>query len=63
MSFEYTLANLLANNDGAIAVIFVDETGEIWSHDGRLLVQSRQLSLLIPLPEMPARPEMEWIDP
>lgn len=28
MSFEYTLANLLANNDGAIAVIFVDETGE-----------------------------------
>ena len=42
---------------------FVDETGEIWSHDGRLLVQSRQLSLLIPLPEMPARPEMEWIDP
>ena len=28
MSFEYTLANLLAKNEGAIAVIFVDETGE-----------------------------------
>jgi predicted regulator of Ras-like GTPase activity (Roadblock/LC7/MglB family) len=28
MPFQYTLANLLANNEGAIAVLFVDETGE-----------------------------------
>lgn len=28
MPFQYTLANLLANNDGAIAVLFLDETGE-----------------------------------
>lgn len=28
MPFQYTLANLLADNDGAIAVLFVDETGE-----------------------------------
>ncbi|MEL7058407.1 MAG: hypothetical protein AAGN46_00115 [Acidobacteriota bacterium] len=28
MPFQYTLANLLANNDGALAVIFLDETGE-----------------------------------
>ena len=28
MPFQYTLANLLAHNDGAIAVIFLDETGE-----------------------------------
>lgn len=26
--FEYTLANLLADNEGAVAVLFVDETGE-----------------------------------
>ena len=28
MSFQYTLANLLAHNDGAVAVLFLDETGE-----------------------------------
>ncbi len=28
MPFQYTLANLLAHNDGAIAVLFMDETGE-----------------------------------
>lgn len=28
MPFQYTLANLLAQNDGAIAVLFLDETGE-----------------------------------
>ncbi len=28
MPFQYTLANLLAANDGAIAVLFLDETGE-----------------------------------
>lgn len=28
MSFEFTLANLLADTDGALAVMFVDETGE-----------------------------------
>lgn len=28
MPFQYILANLLAYNDGAIAVIFLDETGE-----------------------------------
>lgn len=28
MPFQYTLANLLAKNDGALAVVFLDETGE-----------------------------------
>ena len=28
MPFQYTLANLLADNDDAIAVLFLDETGE-----------------------------------
>ncbi len=28
MPFQYTLANLLADNDGAIAALFLDETGE-----------------------------------
>lgn len=28
MPFQYTLANLLAANDGALAVLFLDETGE-----------------------------------
>jgi hypothetical protein len=28
MPFQYTLANLLAHNDHAIAVLFIDETGE-----------------------------------
>ena len=28
MPFQYTLANLLAHNEGAIAVLFLDETGE-----------------------------------
>lgn len=28
MPFQYTLANLLAKNDGAIAAIFLDEIGE-----------------------------------
>ncbi|MCP4661355.1 MAG: hypothetical protein GY856_38620 [bacterium] len=28
MPFQYTLANLLAQNDGAIAVLFLDDTGE-----------------------------------
>lgn len=28
MSFQYTLANLLADNRGALAVLFLDETGE-----------------------------------
>ena len=28
MPFQYTLANLLARNDGAMAVLFLDETGE-----------------------------------
>ncbi len=28
MPFQYTLANLLADNDGAMAVLFLDETGE-----------------------------------
>ncbi len=39
---------------------YVDEVGEIWSADGRLLVQSRQISLLIPLPDMGDRDEMRW---
>ena len=29
---------------------FFEEDGEIWSRDGRLLVQSRQLALLLPAP-------------
>ncbi len=28
MPFQYTLANLLSNNEGALAVLFLDETGE-----------------------------------
>ena len=28
MPYQYILANLLANNDGALAVLFVDEVGE-----------------------------------
>lgn len=28
MPFQFTLANLLADNDGAVAVLFLDETGE-----------------------------------
>jgi predicted regulator of Ras-like GTPase activity (Roadblock/LC7/MglB family) len=28
MPFQYILANLLARNDGAVGVIFLDETGE-----------------------------------
>ncbi len=28
MPFQYTLANLMAHNEGAIAVLFLDETGE-----------------------------------
>ncbi|MEM9553443.1 MAG: hypothetical protein AAGC60_04235 [Acidobacteriota bacterium] len=28
MPFQYTLANLLADNRGALAVLFLDETGE-----------------------------------
>ena len=28
MPFQYTLANLLANNERAVAVLFLDETGE-----------------------------------
>lgn len=28
MPFQYTLANLLAENDSALAVLFLDETGE-----------------------------------
>ena len=28
MPFQYILANLLAHNEGAIAVLFLDETGE-----------------------------------
>ena len=28
MPFQYTLANLLADNEGALAVLFLDETGE-----------------------------------
>lgn len=28
MPFQYTLANLLAHNEGALAVVFLDETGE-----------------------------------
>ncbi len=28
MPFQYTLANLLAGNEGAIAALFLDETGE-----------------------------------
>ena len=28
MPFQYTLASLLAKNDGAMAVLFLDETGE-----------------------------------
>lgn len=28
MVYQYILANLLANNDGALAVLFVDEVGE-----------------------------------
>ncbi len=28
MPFQYTLANLLAHNEGALAVLFLDETGE-----------------------------------
>ncbi len=28
MPFQYTLANLLANNERAVAAIFLDETGE-----------------------------------
>ncbi len=29
MPFQYTLANLLAANDGAIAVLFLDDSGEV----------------------------------
>jgi acyl-CoA thioesterase len=29
---------------------FLEEDGEIWSRDGRLLVQSRQLALVMALP-------------
>lgn len=28
MTFQFTLANLLAKNEGALAVLFLDETGE-----------------------------------
>ena len=28
MPFQYTLANLLAENEGALGVLFLDETGE-----------------------------------
>ncbi|MGE0641545.1 MAG: hypothetical protein AB7G12_10840 [Thermoanaerobaculia bacterium] len=28
MAFEYVLANLLAQNDGAVGVLFLDDTGE-----------------------------------
>jgi hypothetical protein len=28
----------------------VDESGEVWSADGRLLAESRQLALLLPFP-------------
>ncbi len=29
MPFQYTLANLLAANDGAVAVLFLDDSGEV----------------------------------
>jgi acyl-CoA thioesterase len=29
---------------------FIEEDGEIWSADGRLLAQCRQLAVLLPLP-------------
>lgn len=28
MPFQYILANLLAHNDGAVGVLFLDDTGE-----------------------------------
>ena len=42
---------------------FVDEIGEIWSADGQLLVQSRQISLMMPLPDLGEREPMRFVQP
>lgn len=45
---------------------FVDESGEIWSPDGRLVLQCRQLSLMIPMPDLEpgeGRPDFRWTVP
>lgn len=60
MVYQYILANLLANNDGALAVLFVDEVGEtvdlacseFTPHDMKVLgayvgIYQRQLSVML----------------
>jgi acyl-CoA thioesterase len=40
---------------------FVDESGSIWSADGHLLAQARQLAVLVPLPaEVGERPAIRF---
>jgi acyl-CoA thioesterase len=49
----------VADDDWALVVFrsnvaaegFVEEDGEVWSADGRLLAHSRQLSMLLPVAE------------